>query len=69
MRYNVGSIERIVRVVVGLGVLSLAFVGPASPWGYLGLVLVVTGLAGWCPMFAMFSTTTCNRTGSCPHGA
>jgi hypothetical protein len=67
MKYNIGNIERIVRVLVGLGILSLAFVGPASPWGYVGLVPIVTGLAGWCPLFSLLHTSTCGKAGACPH--
>jgi len=48
---NVGGVDRAVRIVVGLGILSLAFVGPQTPWGYLGLVPLVTGLIGWCPAY------------------
>ncbi|NTV15721.1 MAG: DUF2892 domain-containing protein [Desulfobulbaceae bacterium] len=70
MKYNIGSIERVLRVLVGFGILSLAFIGPASPWGYLGLVPIVTGLVGWCPLFAAVGATTCDKAGSCPrpHG-
>jgi len=67
MKYNIGSIERGIRILVGFGILSLAFIGPASPWGYLGLVLVFTGLAGWCPVFAIFGANTFDKAGSCPH--
>ena len=52
MKQNVHNIERIVRVVVGLGIVSLVFVGPQTPWGWLGLVPVATGLLGWCPPYA-----------------
>ena len=56
---NVGGVDRVVRVVVGLGILSLAFVGPQTPWGYLGLVPLVTGLIGWCPAYLPFGIKTC----------
>jgi hypothetical protein len=56
---NIGGIERAVRIVAGLGVLSLAFVGPQTPWGYMGLVLVVTGLISWCPIWRVFGVNTC----------
>lgn len=58
MKTNIGRVERIVRIVVGIGVLSLAFVGPESPWGYLGLLPLVTGLLGWCPPYALFGIST-----------
>ena len=59
---NVGGVDRAVRIVVGLGILSLAFVGPQTPWGYLGLVPLVTGLIGWCPAYMPFGVKTC-KTG------
>ncbi len=58
MRRNIGKTERAVRVVVGLGILSLAFVGPASAWGYLGLAPIVTGLVGWCPPYTLLGIDT-----------
>lgn len=58
MKANIGSVERIVRVVVGLGVLSLAFAGPRSAWAYLGLLPLATGLVGWCPPYALLGIST-----------
>lgn len=58
---NVHEIERIVRVLVGIGVLSLAFVGPKTPWAWLGLVPIVTGLLGTCPLYTLFGISTCPR--------
>jgi hypothetical protein len=59
MKPNEGTIDRVLRVVVGLGVLSLAFVGPQTPWGYVGLVPLATGLIGFCPLYAMLGINTC----------
>ena len=56
---NVGGIDRIVRIVAGLGILSLAFIGPQTAWGYIGLVPLVTGLIGWCPAYMPFGIKTC----------
>lgn len=53
MKKNIGKLERVVRVIVGIGILSLAFVGPRSPWAYLGLMPLLTGLVGWCPPYAL----------------
>ena len=58
MKTNIGRIERIVRIVVGLGILSLAFVGPRSPWAYLGILPVITGLVGWCPPYTLLGIST-----------
>ena len=59
MLKNVGTVDRSVRIIVGLGVLSLAFIGPHTPWGYLGLVPLATGLIGWCPAYLPLGIKTC----------
>lgn len=56
---NEHSIERVLRVGLGLGVLSLVFVGPQTPWGWLGLVPLLTGLLGSCPLYTAFGWSTC----------
>ena len=47
---NVGSIDRILRIVVGLGLISLVFVGPQTPWGWVGVVPLLTALISFCPL-------------------
>ena len=59
MKKNVGSIERIIRTVAGLGILSLAFVGPQTAWAYLGIIPLITGLTGFCPPYALLGIKTC----------
>ena len=61
MKQNVHNIERIVRIVVGLLLISLAFWGPQSPWGWIGVVPLATGLLGWCPPYAMLGISTCRK--------
>jgi Protein of unknown function (DUF2892) len=56
---NEGTIDRAVRIVLGLGLLSLAFVGPQSPLGYVGLVPLATGLIGFCPLYRLFGFSSC----------
>lgn len=56
---NEGTIDRILRVIVGLAVISLVFVGPQTPWGWLGLIPVATGLIGWCPAYTLLGIKTC----------
>ncbi len=58
MEPNIGRTERIVRIVVGIGVSSLAFLGPRTPWAYLGLLPLITGLVGWCPPYALLGIST-----------
>lgn len=59
MPINEGTVDRVLRVVVGAGILSLAFVGPQTPWGYIGLVPLITGLVGYCPVYALLGIKTC----------
>jgi len=61
MKKNVGSIERVIRVIAGIAVLSFAFVGPQSPWAYLGIIPLATGLMGWCPAYALLGISTCKN--------
>lgn len=56
---NVGGVDRVVRIVAGLGILSLAFIGPKTVWGYIGLAPLATGLIGWCPAYMPFGIKTC----------
>jgi hypothetical protein len=51
---NLSAADRLTRVALGGVVLSLAFFGPKTAWGYLGLVPVVTALAGSCPLYTLF---------------
>ena len=50
---NVGNIDRALRVIVGLGLLSLVFVGPQSLWGLVGLVPLATAALGFCPAYRL----------------
>lgn len=59
MNQNVGNVERTIRILAGIAILSLAFIGPKSPWAYLGAVPLVTGLIGWCPPYAILGISTC----------
>ena len=55
---NEHRIDRIVRVAMGLGLLSLTVVGPHTLWGLVGLVPLATGLIGSCPMYSLFGLST-----------
>jgi hypothetical protein len=59
MQRNEGTLDRSVRVIAGLGILSLVFVGPQTPWGWLGLVPLATGLIGTCPAYSLLGIRTC----------
>ena len=51
---NVGSMDRMLRIILGVGLLSLVFVGPQTPLGWIGLVPLLTGLMSTCPIYSMF---------------
>ncbi len=59
---NEGTLDRILRVVVGLAMLSLVVVGPQSLWGLVGLVPLITGLVGFCPLYRVVGLNTCPVT-------
>ena len=59
MKKNIASTERIIRIIAGIMIISLAFVGPKSAWAYLGIIPLATGLIGWCPPYALFGFSTC----------
>jgi hypothetical protein len=59
MKLNEGTVDRILRVIVGIAVLSLAFIGPKTPWAYLGAIPLLTGLIGFCPLYAILGVNTC----------
>lgn len=60
-RTNVGGLDRILRVIVGLALIAIVFVGPQTPWGWVGLVLLLTGLFGTCPLYTLLGIRTCPR--------
>lgn len=59
MKLNEGAVDRILRIIVGLVVLSLAFIGPQTAWGYLGVIPLLTGIVGFCPLYALLGINTC----------
>ena len=59
MTQNVGGIDRILRIAIGLVLIALAATGTVGWWGWLGLVPLATGALGWCPPYALFGFSTC----------
>lgn len=59
MKANVGGIDRIARIVLGLVLVGLAATGKVDWWGWLGIVPLATGALGWCPPYAIFGISTC----------
>lgn len=59
MKPNEAIWDRMIRVVLGIGLLSLVFVGPQTPWGIVGVVPLLTGLVGFCPLYRLLGLSTC----------
>ena len=63
MKSNVGGIDRILRVVVGLVLIALAATGTVGVWGWIGIVPVATGLFRFCPLYSLIGIDTCPLQG------
>ena len=59
MSRNEGSLDRAARVILGLVLISLVFVGPQTAWGWVGIVPLLTGLVGICPLYSVLGLKTC----------
>lgn len=59
---NVGPVDRTIRIIVGIVLLCLVFVGPETRWGYLGLIPLFTGIVGYCPLYHALHISTNRRT-------
>ena len=62
MNKNVGMVDRVLRIVVGLALVALVFFGPQTPWGWIGLIPLATGLMSWCPAYTLFGWNTGNKS-------
>lgn len=56
---NEGTVDRALRVILGIVLIALVFVGPKTPWGWVGIVPLVTGLVGFCPLYRLIGVNTC----------
>lgn len=64
MTKNIGSIDRVIRIIVGVALIVSAITGVLAPWGWIGVVPLATALIGWCPPYAIFGLSTCKtKTG------
>ena len=59
MKANVGGIDRVLRIVVGLIMVMMAAVGSIGPWGYLGLIVLATGVFRFCGAYTLIGISTC----------
>ena len=59
MMKNVGTVDKVIRIILGLVLLALVFVGPQTPWGWIGIIPLATGLIGFCPLYSILGMNTC----------
>lgn len=59
MNVNVGGIDRVIRIVVGVVLIALALANVIGPWGWIGILPLATGLFRFCPAYKLFGMNTC----------
>lgn len=60
MKVNEGGLDRSIRVIAGLVLIALAATGQVGAWGYLGVVPLLTGAVGYCPVYPLLGINTCS---------
>jgi len=58
---NVGGIDRVLRIVAGLVLIALVFIGPQTVWGWVGLIPLLTGLFSFCPFYPLLGINSCKK--------
>ena len=61
MKFNVGGIDRALRVIVGLALIAMAITGAVGVWGYIGIVPLLTGVFKFCPLYPIVGINTCKK--------
>lgn len=61
MTANVGGLDRTLRIIVGIALLAMVFVGPKTMWGLIGIVPLATGLFKFCPFYPLLGISTCAK--------
>lgn len=61
MHINEGSLDRLIRITIGVILLAMLFVGPRTAWGWLGAIPLATGLLGFCPLYSVLGINTCRK--------
>ena len=61
MKRNVGNLDRIIRIAIGLVLAGLALTGSIGWWGYLGIIPLLAGVVGNCPVYTLLGISTCKR--------
>jgi len=64
MKANVGGVDRAIRIVVGLALIALTLVNVIGPWGWIGILPLVTGIFRFCPAYSLLGMSTCPIKGA-----
>lgn len=59
MLHNVGTVDRVIRIVIGLGLIVATLLGVIGPWGWIGLIAIATGVFRFCPAYLPFGLNSC----------
>ncbi|WP_048440736.1 DUF2892 domain-containing protein [Caenimonas sp. SL110] len=59
MKVNEGTLDRSVRVIAGIALIAMAYMGTIGAWGYIGIVPIITGALGMCPLYSLLGISTC----------
>ena len=61
MKANIGGIDRIIRIVIGLALIAVAIFVPGAWWGWIGVVPLLTAFIRFCPLYPLFKINTCKK--------
>ncbi len=64
MQQNIGTVDKVIRVLAGLALIALVFVGPQTPWGWLGAAVIAIALVGFCPLYKVLGISSCRKCAS-----
>ena len=59
LKKNVGNTDRAVRIILGIGLIALVFVGPQTVWGWVGVIPLLTAFVGSCPLYSLLGDNSC----------
>jgi hypothetical protein len=62
MKVNVGTIDRVLRITSGVIIITLTALGMVSPWGWLAIGLIISGVIRNCTLYSLLGINTCKRT-------
>ncbi|MEH6579539.1 MAG: DUF2892 domain-containing protein [Amphritea sp.] len=61
MEKNIGSVDKALRILVGLVLIALVFVGPQTLWGWMGVPVILIAVFGWCPLYKILGVSSCKK--------